>query len=72
MKPTTTESSPVRPIIQAIDLSKTFRTLKRKPGFVGAIRNLFRLTRTLTQRDTGLILESKLVRLSRPEVRFQT
>jgi ABC-type glutathione transport system ATPase component len=41
MKPTTTESPPVRPIIQAINLSKTFRTLKRKPGFVGAIHNLF-------------------------------
>jgi ABC-2 type transport system ATP-binding protein len=36
-----TQSSPTGPIIQVVNLSKTFRTLKRKPGFVGAIRNLF-------------------------------
>lgn len=35
-----TESSTV-PIIQAAHLGKTFRTLKRKSGFVGAIQNLF-------------------------------
>jgi ABC-2 type transport system ATP-binding protein len=35
------ESSAAAPIIRAADLSKTFRTLKRQPGFVGAIRNLF-------------------------------
>jgi ABC-2 type transport system ATP-binding protein len=29
------------PIIRVTDLSKTFRTLKRKPGLAGAIRNLF-------------------------------
>jgi ABC-2 type transport system ATP-binding protein len=29
------------PIIQVTNLSKTFRTLKRKSGLVGAIRNLF-------------------------------
>jgi len=39
-------SSPTRtpsaaPIIRVTNLSKTFRTLKRKPGFIGAIRNLF-------------------------------
>jgi hypothetical protein len=28
-------------IIWAADLCKTFRILKRQPGFVGAIRNLF-------------------------------
>jgi ABC-2 type transport system ATP-binding protein len=36
-----TQSSPTGPIIQVVNLSKTFRTLKRKPGLVGAIRNLF-------------------------------
>jgi ABC-2 type transport system ATP-binding protein len=36
-----TQSSPTGPIIQVVNLSKTFRTLKRKPGFAGAIRNLF-------------------------------
>jgi ABC-2 type transport system ATP-binding protein len=41
MNPVLTESSPAAPIIQVTSLSKTFRTLKRKPGFVGAIRNLF-------------------------------
>ena len=34
-----TRSSTV-PIIRATHLGKTFRTLKRKPGFVGAIQNL--------------------------------
>jgi hypothetical protein len=29
------------PIIRVTNLSKTFRTLKRKPGVIGAIRNLF-------------------------------
>lgn len=29
------------PIIEARNLTKTFRTLKRQPGFVGAIRTLF-------------------------------
>jgi ABC-2 type transport system ATP-binding protein len=41
MNPSLTESSPTAPIIRVANLSKTFRTLKRKPGFVGAIRNLF-------------------------------
>jgi len=41
MNPVLTESSPAAPIIRVANLSKTFRTLKRKPGFVGAIRNLF-------------------------------
>ncbi len=36
-----TGSPPAGPIIRAANLSKTFRTLKRQPGFVGAIRNLF-------------------------------
>jgi ABC-2 type transport system ATP-binding protein len=40
MNATSTVSS-TAPIIRAADLSKTFRTLKRKPGFIGAIRNLF-------------------------------
>lgn len=29
------------PIIEARNLTKTFRTLKRQPGFAGAIRTLF-------------------------------
>jgi ABC-2 type transport system ATP-binding protein len=41
MNPTLTESSSLAPIIRVTNLSKTFRTLKRKPGFIGAIRNLF-------------------------------
>jgi ABC-2 type transport system ATP-binding protein len=40
MNPVLTESSPAAPIIRVTNLSKTFRTLRRKPGFVGAIRNL--------------------------------
>jgi len=36
-----TEASSAAPIVRVTDLSKTFRTLKRKPGLVGAIRNLF-------------------------------
>ncbi len=35
------ESSQTAPIIRAVGLSKTFRVLKRKPGLVGAVRNLF-------------------------------
>jgi len=34
-------TTPTIPIIRATDLCKTFRTLKRKPGIIGAIRNLF-------------------------------
>src|SRR4030042_2503581 len=34
-------TSPAAPIIRASELSKTFRVLKRKPGLVGAVRNLF-------------------------------
>jgi ABC-2 type transport system ATP-binding protein len=41
MNPTLTESSSLAPIIRVTNLSKTFRTLKRKPGLIGAIRNLF-------------------------------
>jgi ABC-2 type transport system ATP-binding protein len=41
MNPTLTGSSSAAPIIRVAGLCKTFRTLKRKPGFVGAIRNLF-------------------------------
>lgn len=41
MSSSPTGATPVAPIIQATNLSKTFRTLKRKPGFIGAIRNLF-------------------------------
>jgi ABC-type glutathione transport system ATPase component len=35
------ESSQVAPIIRAIGLRKTFRDLNRKPGLVGAAKNLF-------------------------------
>lgn len=35
------EATSATPIIQVANLSKTFRTLKRQPGFVGAIRTLF-------------------------------
>src|SRR4030042_256484 len=41
MLSTLTASSSATPIIRVTDLTKTFRTLKRKPGFVGAIQNLF-------------------------------
>jgi ABC-2 type transport system ATP-binding protein len=41
MNPALIESSSAAPIIRVANLSKTFRTLKRQPGFVGAIRNLF-------------------------------
>ena len=41
MPSTLIESSLAIPIIRVADLSKTFRSLKRKPGLVGAIRNLF-------------------------------
>jgi ABC-2 type transport system ATP-binding protein len=37
----TTMASSTAPIIRVTNLSKTFRTLKRKPGLIGAIRNLF-------------------------------
>jgi len=40
MSSTVTESTAASPIIQVTDLSKTFRTLRRKPGLVGAFRNL--------------------------------
>ena len=33
--------SPSAPIIRADGLSKTFRVLKRKPGLVDAVKNLF-------------------------------
>ncbi len=35
------ESQQADPIIRAVGLSKTFRVLKRKPGLVGAVKNLF-------------------------------
>jgi ABC-2 type transport system ATP-binding protein len=41
MNQVSTESLPAAPIIRVVDLCKTFRTLKRQPGFVGAIRTLF-------------------------------
>ena len=41
MPSTLTEGSPASAIIRVTDLTKTFWTLKRKPGFVGAIQNLF-------------------------------
>jgi len=41
MPSTLTEGSSASPIIRVTDLTKTFRTLKRKPGFAGAIANLF-------------------------------
>ena len=37
----TSMASSAAPIIRVTNLSKTFRTLKRKPGLIGAIRNLF-------------------------------
>ena len=41
MSSSPTWAAPGMPIIRATDLCKTFRTLKRKPGVIGAIRNLF-------------------------------
>jgi len=41
MDQTLTEQASAEPIIQVANLSKTFRTLKRKSGLWGAIRDLF-------------------------------
>jgi ABC-2 type transport system ATP-binding protein len=53
------ESRPLKPVIDVQGLTKTFRTYRKEPGFMGAVRGLFRRRYDLTSavKDVHFVVE---------------